>query len=230
MYGFTAPGGFAPFVAVRATCFLPVATQVPLDAATSLLDLFGTTSHAFRLAQWPHMRSVLVIGCGPIGLGAITVARAEGASHVMGSDISRDRLELARTAGALPVDASAPESETMIRDVAPDGFDVVIEAAGRATTQRQALDRVAAGGIVVFIAHGVSPLEVHPSADLIAREITVIGAEYFRPDEFAENHERVRTGIWDPAPLITHEFPLERADEACELFFSGASGKVLVRP
>lgn len=230
MYGFTAPGGLAEYVAIRVNCFLPVAPEIPLSAATALLDLFGTTSHAFRLAQRPQMRSVLVIGCGPIGLGAIAIARAEGASPLVGTDISRDRLELARTAGASPVDAAAPAWGTEMRDLAPDGFDVVIEAAGRQTTQRQALDRVAPGGVVVFIAHGASPLEVHPSPDLIAREITVMGAEYFRPDEFPENHERVRTGMWDPSPLITHEFPLERADEACEVFFSGASGKVLVRP
>jgi threonine 3-dehydrogenase len=230
MYGFTAPGGLAELVAVRASCFLPVAPEIPLGAATALLDLFGTTSHAFRLAQMPHMKSVLVIGCGPIGLGAITVAKAEGARLVIGSDVSRDRLALARTAGAFAVDASAPESATVIRDAVPDGFDIVIEAAGHPSTQREALDLVGPGGVVAYIAHGASLLEVHPSRDLIAQEITVVGAEYFRPDEFPENHERVRTGAWDPSPLITHEFPLERTDDACEAFFSGASGKVLVRP
>jgi threonine dehydrogenase-like Zn-dependent dehydrogenase len=230
MYGFTAPGGFAELVAVRAGCFLPVAPEIPLNAATALLDLFGTTSHAFRLARQPPMGSVLVIGCGPIGLGAITVARAAGARHVVGIDLSRDRLELARTAGASPVEATVPGSETDVREIAPDGFDVVIEAAGSARTQRQALEHVAAGGVVVFIAHGASPFELHPSTDLIAREIAVIGSEYFRPDEFPENHERLRTGEWDPAPLITHEFPLERAEEACETFFGGATGKILVRP
>jgi threonine 3-dehydrogenase len=230
MYGFTAPGGLAEYVVVRASCFLPVAPEIPLDKATALLDLFGTTSHAFRLSHWPEMRSVLVIGCGPIGLGAIAIAKAEGASHVVGSDISGDRLELARTAGAVAVDASTPEAEIAIHDTAPDGFDVVIEAAGHPSAQRRALDLVAAGGVCAFIAHGPSPLEIRPSADLIANEITMIGAEYFRPDEFPENHERVRAGKWDPSPLITHTFTLEHADEACETFFGGTSGKVLVRP
>ena len=62
------------------------------------------------------------------------------------------------------------------------------------------------------------------------KERNGFGAEYFRPDEFPENHERVRAGIWDPSPLITHTFTLEHADEACETFFGGTSGKVLVRP
>jgi threonine 3-dehydrogenase len=230
MYGFTAPGGLAEYIAVAADCFLPVAPEIPLDAATSLLDLFGTTSHAFRISRWPAMRSVLVLGCGPIGLGAIAVATAEGASQVMATDISPHRLALARATGAVAVDASTPAFEAMIRQAVPEGFDVVIEGAGLPETQRQALDLVAAGGICVFIAHGASPLTMRPSADLIAREITVIGAEYFRPDEFAENHERVRTRTWDPAPLITHGFSLERSDEACETFFGGTTGKVLVRP
>ena len=230
MYGFTAPGGLAEFVVVNANCFLPIAPEISLRDATSLLDLFGTTSHAFRLAHRRESGSVLVIGCGPIGLGAITVAGERGARMIIGTDISRDRLELARTAGAVAIDASVPGSDRAIRDAAPDGFGVVIEAAGTPASQRQALDLVAPGGVVVLVAHSPAQLEVQPSADLISREVTLIGAEYFRPDEFPENHEKLRIGAWDPSYLITHEFPLGRTDEACEVFFSGASGKVLVRP
>jgi threonine 3-dehydrogenase len=228
MYGFTAPGGLAEFVVVRSSCFLPVDKEIPLDRATALLDLFGTSSHAFRVANRPQMRSVLVIGCGPIGLGAVAVARALGARVVVASDVVPARLDLARRVGAIPV--PAPVAEEATRDLAPGGFDVVIEAAGLASTQRRAIELTAAGGVAVFIAHSETPVEVRASTDLIAREVTLMGSEYFRPDEFPENHERVRSGVLDPGPMITQAFELERAGEACDLFFSGASGKVLVQP
>jgi threonine 3-dehydrogenase len=214
-------------VVVRSSCFLPVDPKITLDAATALLDLFGTSSHAFRVAGRPHMRSVLVIGCGPIGLGAIAVARALGVSEVVGIDVSAPRLTLAQEVGAIALAASEPNGT---RDIAPDGFDVVIEAAGLPSTQRQAIESTAAGGVAVFIAHSGSPVEVRASADLIAREITVMGSEYFRPDEFPDNHERVRTGVLDPSPMITDAFALEDAAEACDVFFSAAAGKVLVQP
>ena len=124
--------------------------------------------------------------------------------------------------------ASSPDA--LRGDIAPEGFDVVIEAAGLPSTQRQAIELTAAGGVAVFIAHSESPVEVRASVDLIAREITVMGSEYFRPDEFPDNHERLRTGVLDPKPVITHTFRLEDLAEACDLFFSGGGGKVLVQP
>jgi threonine 3-dehydrogenase len=230
MYGFTAPGGLAEYIVVSARCFLPVADDVALDVATALLDLLGTTSHAFRSAERRHLGSVLVIGCGPIGLGAIVMARSMGATTVIALDIVRERLDLAARVGAFAIDASERGAAAAIRGAAPEGIDVVLEAAGRAQTQRQALDLVGAGGVVLVVAHSGEPLTLQASVDLIQREVSIVGCEYFRPDEFADNQERVRRGSIDPRPLLTHRFPLERAEEACETFFGGASGKVLVRP
>jgi len=230
MYGFTAPGGLATYVAVSARCFLPVAPDVPLDAATALLDLFGTTSHAFRSARVPRLGSVIVLGCGPIGLGAIVVARAMGASTIVGVDVVRERLDLAASVGATAIDASAGDVVATVRRHMPGGVDVVLEAAGRAETQRQALELVGPGGVVLVVAHSPEPLELRTSTDLIQREISLVGSEYFRPDEFEENLARLRAGELDPASLLTHRFPLEHAGDACDTFFGGVSGKVLVGP
>jgi threonine 3-dehydrogenase len=229
MYGFTVPGGFADYMVVRAECFLPVADEVPLDQATALLDLFGTTAHALRRAATPQARTVLVMGCGPIGLGAIAVARALGIDDVVGVDVSPFRLQLAQSVGARAIDAGTSDPIEMIQEGSP-GFDLVIEAAGLPITQRRAFDLTAPGGVTVVVAHAGEPLEVLPSRDFIARERTLMGAEYFRPDEFAGNHERLRSGVLDPRPLLTHRFPLDRIGAACKAFFGGGTGKVLVQP
>jgi threonine 3-dehydrogenase len=229
MYGFTAPGGFAEYVTVRAACFLPVDPAIPLDAATALLDLFGTTAHAFRRAKRPGAESVAVVGCGPIGLGAIVVARALGVPTVVGVDVSPYRLKLAEVVGAFAVSGTEDGKEAT-RRLAAEGFDVVIEAAGLPGTQRRAIEMAAPGGVVVLVAHSSQPLELMTSRDLVLRERALVGSEYFRPHEFAENHERMRSGELDPAAIITHRFPLELMEQACEAFFKGETGKVLIRP
>jgi threonine dehydrogenase-like Zn-dependent dehydrogenase len=229
-YGFSAPGGFAEYVAVRADCFLPVDEAIPLDAATSLLDLFGTTTHAFIRAGRAAIGSVAVIGCGPIGLGAIAVARRQRVPVILGMDVSAFRLDLATRLGATPLDVGRGDAAAGARRVSPDGFDVVIEAAGTASSQRTAIDVCAPGGVVVTVAHSERPIELWTSSDLISVERAIVGSEYFRPTEFAAVHDALRTGELDPAPILTHAFPLERIADACKTFFEGDSGKVLVRP
>ena len=67
MYGFSDDGGFADYIVVRADCFLEVAEGIPLDHATGLLDLYGTTNRAFRRAGGAFSRNVLVVGVARSG-------------------------------------------------------------------------------------------------------------------------------------------------------------------
>jgi threonine 3-dehydrogenase len=229
MYGFDAPGGFAEYQVVRADCFLPVDPQVPPGQAAALLDLLGTAGHALRRAGPPTPRRVLVLGCGPIGLGALAMAAALGVPERYGVDLAGYRLELAGRLGAVPVDA-AGDPVAKLRAAAPDGFDVVVEAAGRTATQRQALELAGPGGRVLVVAHNPEPLALRTSADLIQREVALVGSEYFPVAELAANQALLLDGRVDPGPLLTHRFPLEELGAACDAFWSGHTGKVLVEP
>jgi threonine 3-dehydrogenase len=170
------------------------------------------------------------MGCGPIGLGAIAVARVLGAEVVYGIDVAPFRLELGRRLGARPVDAMESDVVQQLLGMEPDGCDVVIEAAGRTKTQRQAIELAAPGGRIVIIAHNDEPIEVATHGDLVARERSLVGSEYFPIGEFEEVHRLVAEGLLDPGPIQTHHFPLERFDEACRTFWSGEAGKVVVLP
>jgi threonine 3-dehydrogenase len=230
MYGFTAPGGYADYVVVRSRCFLPVDDAVPLDVATALLDLLGTTHHAFERAAHPSPATVGVLGCGPIGLGAIAVARARGIDEIYAVDVSDYRLRLAETLGARPVDGAAEDAVASVLARQPDGCDIVIEAAGVNTTQRQAIAITAPGGRAVLVAHNRQSTEIWTLDDLIVRERSLVGSEYFPIGEFGDVQSLITTNKVDPAPLLTHRFSLEEIDDAFECFFSGESGKVLVQP
>jgi threonine 3-dehydrogenase len=230
MYGFSNDGGFADYIVVRADCFLEIPKAVPLDHATALLDLYGTTNHAFRRAGGAASKSVLVVGCGPIGIGAISTARAAGAEKVVALDVAPYRLRLADALGAVALDAGSTEVEQRVLEKVPDGFDIVIEAAGLSGTQRQAISLAAPGGKVVFVAHNRDPVEIRVSTELIQREKTVLGSEYFPKAEFTENLALLLSGALDPAAIITHRFSLDDISDAFRTFMGGQSGKVLVQP
>jgi threonine dehydrogenase-like Zn-dependent dehydrogenase len=230
MYGLTSPGGLAEYVSVRTDCFLPVPVSLSMDRATTLLDLFGTTRHALLRSGTKAPSSLAVVGCGPIGLGAIAVARAMKVERVYATDVSAYRLELAATLGAETIDAASLDTVERLRTLEPDGAEVVIEAAGLPHTQRQALAIAAAGGRVMIVAHSRGTLELRTSTDLIQREVSLIGSEYFPIGEFEETYALVVDGRLDPDPILTHSFPLEELQEACDSFFSGTTGKVVIHP
>jgi threonine 3-dehydrogenase len=229
MYGFTANGGYAQYTAVRSSCFLPVTRDLPLDKATALLDLLGTPGHAYRRAGRP-LRRVAIIGCGPIGVGAIAIAAAEGADIICAIDISDYRLKLAERLGAATVDARQGDPVRNCLDQSAGGFDVVIEAAGNTTTQQQAISLASPGGAVVFVAHNQQPLPIDTLRELIQFEKTLLGSEYFPIGEFGDNYALLESGTIPIDELITHRFSLDRIADAFELFMSGRSGKILVRP
>jgi threonine 3-dehydrogenase len=230
MYGFTADGGYADLVCVREQCFLPVSDDVPLELAPTLLDLYGTSGHALRRAGHRPSDRVAVVGCGPIGLGAIAVAAARGAAALVAIDLAPYRLELAARLGAQVVDARAGDPVAAARAIAPEGFGTVIEAAGLLETQAQAIALCAPAGRVVFVAHNHDPLAVRTLEDLIQQEKTLLGSEYFPIGEFDSTRELLESGALDPAPLVTHSFSLDDIEEAFETFMGGNSGKVIVRP
>jgi threonine 3-dehydrogenase len=230
MYGFTADGGYADYVRVRAHCFRRVADDVPLDAATALLDLFGTARHALARGGFAAGADVCVLGCGPIGLGVIAAARALGAGRVHAVDVAAPRLELAARAGAVAIDGARGDAVAAVRARAPDGVPLVVEAAGVPSTQRAAIELCGPGGRVVFVAHCGEPLAVRTSVDLIARERALVGSEYFPLAELAATEELVRAGRLDPAPLITHRVALAGIEDGFRRFFAGETGKVLVQP
>jgi len=232
MIGFTHDGAYADYMVAPERCLLPVDPELDLDVAIMLLDVVGTTMHAVRRARLAadEIGAACVTGVGPVGLGAVVALRALGVARVFAVDVSPYRLRLAEQLGAVPVDGRSTDVVAWIRERVADGPDVVIEASGNATAQRQAIDMVAADGRVIIVGHSRHTLDLQTSRDLIAQEKTLIGSEYFGVDEFPHNLALVRAGRLDPLPVITHRYPLSAIDDAFRLFWAGETGKVLVCP
>ena len=159
---------------------------------------------------------------------AVGICRAAGASRIIASDVNATRLALARTMGAH--DAVTPqEAEHAVRRATGDlGVDVVLEMSGVPSAIHQAFALVRVGGRVQMLGIPAKPMEVDFATEIIFKGITVYGVVGRRMYEtWIQMTQFLRSGQFDPTPVITHRFPLERFDDAIAAIKSGSAGKVV---
>lgn len=222
LLGWTLPwhGGYAEYMAVPGIDVLPIDDAVGFDAAVLLLDTIGTAWHGLRLARADEASRALVIGCGPLGLGAVAGLAAFGVGEVFACDLVAERREAAAELGATTV---APADIAAL-----DDLDVVVEAVGSQATIMQAIRSVAPGGRVVMLGEIWEPWLFEPSPETMLTDYSLIRSWYFPVSEFAENQRMLLAGEVNADRLISHVFPGAALDEAFRLFLSGKTRKVLV--
>lgn len=229
--GFTADGGYGQYELVHETNFFPT-PGIPPVAATLLLDVMGTSSHAISRALHarPDVESVSIAGAGPIGLGLAAMCRIIlGAdTPVLISDVNEYRLALARSLGAETVHTPSDTLPAAARRLGLDGVDAAFDSTGRRLARHELLESLTARrGVLVCIGHG-EDLRVDVSAQLIAPERSILGSEYFRYDELPANLQRLRDNKQFLGQIVTHRCPADRLDEAFVTFLTGHTGKVVV--
>jgi threonine 3-dehydrogenase len=219
-------GCFADFIAMPAT------NVWRLDPSTSyeiggIHDPMGNAFHTALTAEIPGA-NVLITGCGPIGLFAVGICKAAGAARVIASDINDTRLALARRMGADDV-VHPNEAEAAVRAVSDGlGADVVLEMSGAPAAVRQALALVRVGGRVQMLGIPARPMEIDFATQVIFKGITIYGVVGRRMyDTWILMTRFLRSGRFDPTPVITHRFPLEAVDEAMRVIQEGEAGKVV---
>jgi threonine 3-dehydrogenase len=223
-------GGFAEHVVI------PEANAVEsngLDAAVvALQEPMGNAVHA-AFAEPIEGRTVLVTGCGPIGLCAVGIARAAGASFVVATDTEPYRLELARTMGAdLALDATDPETERRIIDATGgEGVDVVLEMSGAVPALHQALRVITRGGRISLLGIFNGPVPLELSDQVIMQGLRLHGIFGRRVyDTWERTQALLRSGALDVTPIITHRLDLAEWPKAFELLESRHAGKVVLLP
>lgn len=153
--------------------------DMPLDRA-SLIGCGVTTGlgAVLNTVRVPAGASVVVIGCGGVGLAAIQGARIVGAGRIVAVDAQPWKLELARSLGAThAVDASAGDPVAAVQPLTGGGADFAFECIGLAATVQQAVAMTGRGGTSVLV--GVVPmtqLVPIPAADLTLQEKRLVGS------------------------------------------------------
>ena len=146
--GIDADGAFAEYVRIPESNIWKIDPAIPADYA-SVLDPLGNAVHTV-LAGEVAAKTVAIVGCGPIGLFSIAVARAVGAAQVFAIEINEHRAELARKMKADYVLNPAKEDVKKIVFEATGGVgvDVVLEMSGKTPGIRLGFDILRLGGRV----------------------------------------------------------------------------------
>ena len=154
VHHFSVVSSHAEYSVVPESGAIAVPKQIPFDRACLIgCGVMTGVGAASRKARLEPGASVLVIGCGAVGLNAIQGAKLAGAGVVIAADISDAKLDRARIFGAdLHVGAASQDALQRLREMTHGrGPDYVLECAGHERAFRLAVEAVRPGGQVVFL-------------------------------------------------------------------------------
>ncbi|MCF3129951.1 zinc-binding dehydrogenase [Streptomyces olivochromogenes] len=225
---------FAEETVVAASCVLPLPEGVPLvDAALlgcAVLTGYGAVHHAARVQPG---ETVAVFGVGGVGLATLQAARIAGAARIVAVDVSPQKEELARGAGATDFLLASENTPREIRALTgKQGVDVAVECVGRAVSIRAAWDSTRRGGRTTVVGIGGKDQQVTFNAlELFHWGRTLSGCVYGNCDparDLPVLAEHVRAGRLDLSALVTERIALEGIPAAFENMLAGKGGRALV--
>jgi len=225
---------FAEETVVSAGCVLPLPEGIPLtDAALlgcAVLTGYGAVHHS---AQVRPGETVAVYGVGGVGLAALQAARIAGAARIVAVDVSPEKEELARGAGATDYVVASETTAREIRGLTDkQGVDVAIECVGRASTIRTAWDSTRRGGRTTVVGIGGKDQQVTFNAlEIFHWGRTLAGCVYGNSDpakDLPVLAEHVRAGRLDLGALVTERIGLDGIPAAFENMLAGKGGRALV--
>lgn len=156
--------------------------------------------------------SVLIVGAGPIGLLTVQVALASGASQIFVSDLSENRLKMAKKIGATHTfNAKDKDIPQRIKEMTGNGVDVFIDAAGVQASFNTGINSLRNGGTAVLVA--LFGKEVtHDALNQTLRELTIIGTAAYR-NIFPQVIALISSGRLPVEKLITSTISLDEIVE-----------------
>lgn len=227
--GIDRDGCFADYVVVPEENVWPVHPSIP-DKVAAVLDPLGNAVHTVMAAD-VSAKSVLITGTGIIGLMAVTVAKAAGASRIFATDMDPKRRALARKLGA--VEAFDPRDNNWIDEIRQacrgEGADVLLEMSGAAPALDQGFQALRNGGVAALLGLFGRPVTFDLNRHVIFKGCTVLGINGRKMFQtWYQMEELLLSGRLELDDIITHEFPLEQFEKAHETMISGEGIKVVL--
>ncbi|HWG85280.1 MAG TPA: L-threonine 3-dehydrogenase [Deinococcales bacterium] len=230
--GVDVPGVFAEYVVIPAVNAWVNDPDLPFEVA-SVQEPFGNAVQTVMAGPGVSCRTVLVTGCGPIGLMAILVARANGATLIVASDVNDRRLELARQFGAdLTLNPTRDDVVKRTRDATRgNGVDTLLEFSGNAAAIRDGFGALTYGGHASLLGLPSGRVEFDLANDIVFKACTVEGISGRRMFEtWFQVREMVTSGRVDLRRIITHELGLTDFERGFELVRRGEAVKIVMHP
>ncbi len=206
-------GAFTDFIVARWEKLVPAAGLGLRELA--LVEPLAVGFHAVARGRVAADDTVVVFGCGMIGLGAIAAAGLHRGATVIAVDIEDAKLAVARKAGATHVVNSRTENLHERLQALTDGHgpDVAIEAVGHPATFVAAVDEVCFAGRVVYIGYAKAPVS-YETKYFVMKELDILGSRNSTPEDFRDVVAMLRSGRYPVEDTVTRTVPFAEAGDA----------------
>jgi 6-hydroxycyclohex-1-ene-1-carbonyl-CoA dehydrogenase len=233
MFGNNIDGAYAEYVVAPAKDAFHLPEEIPLEEGAIIADAISTPFHAVK--NRGNVRpgdTVVVYGCGGIGINIVQVAAATGAT-VIAVDVLEKKLEWAEKLGADEV-INPGEVENVgktVKKMTGGGADVAFEAIGNPATMQDAFNVLRKGGRLVVVGYTHKGVELS-GAKIMYFEMEVVGSLGCRPVDYPRIIEMAKTGKIKVKELVTDKFPLEQINDAFDILRSndGSALRSVVMP
>jgi len=210
MIGHHVDGGYAEYIAVPECNAVHLPDEIPFEEGATLMCASATALHALHKARIKAGETVAVFGVGGLGLSAIQLAKASGATEVFAVDIQLDKLELASEYGAIPVNASRVDALEEIRKFTKGkGVNVALELIGLPKTMGQAIESLGVLGRAVIVGLSDRPISIDTYNQVLGKEAEIIGSNDHLLQELPLLVDMARRKILDTSRVVSQIIPLD---------------------
>ena len=224
---FARTASFAEYAVVPESGAVPVRDDVPLDKAALIgCSVMTGVGAVINTARVEAGSSVLVIGCGGVGLNCIQGAVLAGAERIIAVDLKANKLEYAKQFGATDVlDASEGDTAARVLELTGGGVDYAFEAIGFSKTIVDCYESTRLGGTTVVV--GMAPeddMMTIPALSLPRTEKVLRGSWYGSARPWLDLPKMVELymgGRLQVDPLVSRTYPLDEINEAYEALDRG---------
>jgi threonine dehydrogenase-like Zn-dependent dehydrogenase len=228
-YGWQRNGGMAEYLLAEEKDLVFLPDELTCSDGAQVACGFGTVYEGLEKIGVCGNDAVLVTGLGPVGLATAMLARAMGASKIIGIEVIDERIKIAQRLKLFDIVLKAgPQNVEEVQMLtAGMGVEKSVDCSANDKARLTCIQATRKWGKIVFLGEG-GTCSFQPSPDIIHDQKTIYGSwvtNIWRMEELVER--LVRWNI-HPEDLITHRFPLEKASEAYALMAGGKCGKVAV--
>jgi alcohol dehydrogenase len=193
-------------------------------------DVMGTAFHAIDSRPLAEGESAAILGMGPVGLCAVQVAKAAGASEVIAIDTVEDRLKMAESFGATPIHLTEGDPRGEVKKLTEGrGVDLAVDAVGHPDALDLALRLARKAGTVSATGVYAERVEVHMGV-LWIKALTLTSGHANVIKHLDRVLELLSDGELDPSPLVTHHMKLDEAPDAYRVYDNREALKIVLAP
>ncbi len=228
-YGWQRDGGMAEYLLAEEKDLVLLPDELSYSDGAQVACGFGTVYEGLEKIGICGNDTVLITGLGPVGLATAMLAKAMGADRIVGIEAIDERIRIAEKLKLFDavLKAGADNVQQVRTMTGGMGAEKTVDCSANDKARLTCIQAARKWGKIVFLGEG-GTCSFQPSPDIIHDQKTIYGSwvtNIWRMEELVERI--VRWGI-RPEDLITHRFPLEKADEAYALMAGGKCGKVAV--